>query len=204
MAVQQRAEQGAKQRAQNGQKRPRPPSLAWLERAALHYLGRFSSSEAHLRTVLRRKLIRRLDPGTAPSLEHEGWIESVTAKCRALGYVDDQAYARMRANGLLARGKPVRVIRADLRQKGIEAGLIADVIRDLEASDPFDGESVNLDLRAAVAYARRRRFGAYQVQGLAAPKPFEKQLAAMARAGFAYDLAKRVLTAEDPESLSSD
>jgi len=53
-----------------------------------------------------------------------------------------------------------------------------------------------------VRYAKRRGFGAFA--RTANPKPVDKQLAAMARAGFGYDLSRTVLDAEDPEALLLD
>jgi regulatory protein len=59
----------------------------------------------------------------------------------------------------------------------------------------------NTDFTAAVNLARRRRLGPYRPLAARAEMR-EKDLAALARAGFSYDIARRVVdaaTAEDPE-----
>ncbi|MHA1114431.1 MAG: regulatory protein RecX, partial [Alphaproteobacteria bacterium] len=52
------------------------------------------------------------------------------------------------------------------------------------------------DLAAAIAYARRRRLGPWRVAAARAERR-ERDLAALARAGFNYDLARRVVDAPD-------
>lgn len=65
------------------------------------------------------------------------------------------------------------------------------------------------DMAAAVALARRRGFGPFRRPSLSA-KPLSpedrrmKELAAMARAGFSYDTAVRVIDAQCPEDLQED
>ena len=55
---------------------------------------------------------------------------------------------------------------------------------------------------AAARYARRRRLGPFR----AAPEREERRqrdLAALARAGFAYDVARRVIEAETPGDVEA-
>jgi len=59
---------------------------------------------------------------------------------------------------------------------------------------------VDPDLTAAVRYAQRRRLGAFRTSGERADSR-NRDMAAMARAGFSYDLAKRVINSEDPENM---
>lgn len=181
--------------------RKKKVSAAYVERAALHYLGRFSSTAANLEKILFRKIQKRL-LGAPHSLsevtdEHRMWVADVVGKCVRLGYVNDAAYAENRANLLIARGKGPAHIRQDLRFKGVPADIVEQVLSELSDAP------VSPEFQAAVNYARRRRFGPYAAQssGQAAQKPVEKQLQAMARAGIPYEVAKTVLFAESVESL---
>jgi len=181
----------------------RPISAEWLERAALHYLERFSATRARLIDVLWRKARRRAYDQPIPN-EAETWITAVADKCVRLGYVDDAAYAKSRAQAMLARGKPERLITQDLRHKGVSADLIAQAINTLGEQEGENGPD-RLMLRAAVALARRRRFGAFSHLRLSGRDvPMDKQLAAMMRGGFPYELSRRVLEAVDPEALLDD
>lgn len=182
-----------KDRPAAGKKKPRQKKVTagYLERAALHYLGRFASSEANLRAVLIRKVKRRNPDFAAPSDEQAGWISDVVAKCVRYGYVDDKNYSAQRAEAMLRRGKPLRAIRADLKHKGIEEAVIAEAIDGLTETEGADADRV-----AAAAYVKRRRFGALRRpvdDAEALQKKQEKELASLARAGFGYQLSKEVL-----------
>ena len=180
-------------------KKPKKVTAAYLERAALHYLGRFNSSAHNLYIVLERK-VRRRNENLAPATdEQKGWIAEVVEKCIGYGYVDDTRYATQRAEMLLRRGKPARTIKQDLRHKGISDEISADALGQLEGDEP---ETV--DRKAAAAYIKRRRFGAFRreisdSELLAAKR--DKELASMARAGFGYSLANEMLNLPQDEII---
>lgn len=180
--------------AKKGQKRPKKVTAGYLERAALHYLGRFSTSEKNLRDVLIRKIRRRNEAFAPPTDEQLGWVDDVVKKCVRYSYVDDAAYARQRAELLLRRGKPVRMIAQDLRHKGVPDDLARHAIAGLAEETEVDA-----DRRAAAAYIKRRRFGAFRREIADAEilkAKTEKELASMARAGFGYELARDLLRLE--------
>ena len=171
-------------------------SEGYLERAALHYLGRFSSSEHNLSNVLERK-VRRRNEGLAPATdEQKKWISNVVAKCLRFGYVDDAQYAKQRADGLLRKGKPTRIILQDLRYKGIDEELASQVISNLS-----DSSDITPDTRAAAAYVKRRRFGPFRRDHHNPEEKREKEIAAMMRAGFRYDLVKATLEMSEDDII---
>ena len=177
-------------------KKKKKVSEAYLERAALHYLGRFSSSEHNLSEVLQRK-VRRRNEGFAPANDQQRqWIDAVVAKCVRYGYVDDAQYAKQRAYGLLRKGKPARIILQDLRHKGVAEDLAAQVMRDLS-----EISGAGLDNRAAAAYVKRRRFGPFRRESAASQEKREKEIAAMMRAGFRFDLVQTTLDMSEEEII---
>ncbi len=113
------------------------------------------------------------------------------------GLVDDRVYAEGRALSLHRRGTAARVIRGRLRQKGVGDDDIEAALATVAEENP-DG-----DLAAAVNLARRRRHGPYRSTG---PEPDRRQrdLAALARAGFSYDIARRVLDGDGVDEIGSD
>jgi len=164
----------------------RPASEAYLERAAAHYLARFASSVGNFKDVLWRKVERR---GLAEGVEREtaqAWIDGIADRFVALGLLDDEVFARARAGALLRRGKPRRVIRSSLVAKGVTADVAAGAVAALSS------DSGDPDLDAALAFARRKRLGPYGAAGADGDRR-RKDLAAFARAGFSYQLARRVL-----------
>jgi regulatory protein len=192
------AEEGGIRRRKAEAQRARKVSAAYLERAALHYLGRFASTEANLRKVLERKVRRRNEDGAAPSAEQQGWIDTVAAKCVRYGYVDDAAYARNRVEALVRKGKPVRMIAQDLRHKGVPEDIGRAALQAF--GDAHD--DVETDEKAAAAYAKRRRFGPFRRADRDTPEKREKEKAAMMRAGFSYRLTQETLAASEEELLA--
>ncbi|MGH6947427.1 MAG: regulatory protein RecX, partial [Kiloniellales bacterium] len=59
------------------------------------------------------------------------------------------------------------------------------------------------ELKAALAFARRRRLGPYRAEPDRAGRR-ERDLAALARQGFAYELARRVIDCRDPAALEDE
>lgn len=157
-----------------------------LERGALHYLSRYSTSTENLRRVLLRRVDRALAAHGGGREEPARWVEDVISKLDRQGLLDDLAYCEATARRLVRRGNSQRAIRAALAAKGVAAEVVdqslAAVARGLGG----------IDLAAAVGYARRRRFGAFAG---ARPLAAEKQLAALSRAGFPYAVATAVLAA---------
>lgn len=166
----------------------------YLENAALHYLERFASSTANLRRVLMRKADRSLRHWGGDRAEAAAQIEAVVARLAGLGYLDDAAYAAMKARGLNRQGKGTRAIRQALAAKGVDADTAGTALDRLaeEVADP--------DLAAAVRLARKRRLGPFRAVALRAEMR-HKDLAALARAGFDLDTARRVIEAAGPEDL---
>jgi regulatory protein len=160
---------------------PRAVTPAYLDRAALAYLERFASSAENLRRVLKRKVERRCrlrgeDP--APFL---ALLDDVVARALRSGLVDDRRYAEARVATLRRRGASARAIGAKLAGKGVARDVVAGA---LAASDEDE-------LAAAHGLARRRRLGPYRTGDRAAAR--EKDLAALARAGFAFGVAREVV-----------
>ena len=178
--------------------RPRAITAEYLEKAAFYYLGRFASSTSNLRRVLERKVWRREAAGAERPIEIETWLDDVVEKCVRLGLVDDVMYARSRAESFLLKGRSLRRIEEELRHKGIAQDTIDQIITEL---DPDGGA----DKDAAIRLARKKRLGPF------APKDSRKNsdpakvrdraLGAFQRAGFSFDLARKILDAEDEESL---
>ena len=175
----------------NKKKRTGKVTAAYLERAALHYLGRFASTQENLRKVLERKVRRRNEDSAPPTEEQSCWIDDVVAKCVRYGYVNDEAYAAARAESLLRKGKPTRQIVQDLRFKGVSADVATETVGAL-GDDEAD---ITADRQAAAAYVRRRRFGPYRREDRDTEGKREKEIAAMMRVGFSYGLSVQTLDA---------
>ena len=178
-------------------KSPRKVSPAALERAAIHYLERFSSSSANLRRLLKAKAERSVREHDTDREEAAGWVEAVLAKLSGLGYLDDGRYAMTRARSLNAKGRSASAIRMDLSARGVDPQSAAAALEALseQADDP--------ELAAAASLARRRRLGPFRPEEQRADLR-AKDLATFARAGFSFQTARRVVDAASPEELARE
>lgn len=165
---------------------PRKATPKYLENAALHYLSRFATSAENLRRVMMRKVDRSARFHATDAEEGRAHVEDMVRRFERSGLLDDAAYARARAESLHRRGNSARMIRGKLRQKGVARDVI-----DL-GLEALGEDAAATELAAAAAYARRRRFGPYGAREPSRDQR-EKQLASLARAGFSYDVARRVL-----------
>ncbi|NIX75594.1 regulatory protein RecX [Microvirga terricola] len=163
---------------------PRQVSPAYLQRAALAYLERYASSTENLRRVLRRKVEKRCRLRGEDAADYGEMIEEVVAKSLRIGLIDDTRYTEARVATLRRRGGSARAIQAKLSAKGVDRKTIAAAL---------DGEDGSEE-EAARAFARRRKLGPFR-PGERAPYR-DKDLAALARAGFAFDVARRIVDAE--------
>ena len=176
---------------------PRKATPKYLENAALYYLSRYSTSTENLRRVMMRKVMRSAKHHGTDVEDGAALIEAMFGRFLGSGLLDDWAYARTRADSLHRRGNSARVIRGKLRQNGVGDD---DIRAALEAlgDDLEDGQDP--ELAAAVTLAKRRRLGPY-FNGQVADDTREKHLAALARAGFSYDMARRIIDAASEDDL---
>ncbi len=176
---------------------PREATPKYLRNSALSYLERYASSSGHLRRLLLAKVARSAHAHGIDAEKGAAAVEALIAELLGVGLLDDARYAGERARILHRRGASARAIRAGLLAKEIEVDDIERALAGLreEAAEP--------ELAAALAYARRRRLGPYRSpearEGLR-----EKDLAALGRKGFGYDLARRVIETDDLAELEDE
>lgn len=167
--------------ARSGKPAPRRIDAAYLRRAALHYIERYSVPTAQLQRVLLRKVERscrhhELDPQAFRTM-----IDEIVASCVASGLVDDRRFAEARVQSLRRKGRSARAVAAGLAAKGVERGLVAEVI----AADD------DAELDAARIAAKRKRLGPWSRGDRAEQR--QKHIAALARAGFSLAIARAVI-----------
>ncbi len=169
---------------------PRRVTAADLKGLALDYLDRFSATRQRLRQVMLRKI--RLsarahgdDPAPIVAALDEAiqWLEG-------RGFLSDRTYAENKARALVARGTSRQRILANLAAKGVGGEDAREALNSLalEYEEP--------ELEAAQRFARRRRIGPYRADAEARAAARTKDLACMARAGFAGRVARQVIDSE--------
>lgn len=157
----------------------RPLDQHQLNELALAYVGRFATTRTKLQRYLRRKLFERgWDGASAPD------IDGLTEHFAGRGYVDDSAFAEAKARSLLRKGYGPRRVAESIRSAGVGDQDSGEALREAQ-----EGK-----LDAALAFARRRRWGPYGTEVEAvAPATHQKRVAAFLRAGHDARLAQAIL-----------
>jgi len=173
----------------NAPKTPRKITADRLRNIALYHLERFATSGENLKRVLYRRVLKAARHHDTDLDQARAWIDELVDGLARSGAVDDSRYAEGKARSMSRRGQSARKIRAYLASKGVDKEKTDAALTSLseETEDPeFD---------AAHAYAARRRIGPYRPT-----QPDDdqsrKDLAALWRAGFSYDVARRLLESE--------
>lgn len=159
-----------------------------MRQLALHYVGKYATTQAKLASYLARKTRERGWEDERPAD-----IAALTEQFTTLGYINDAQFAEARSRSFVRRGFGERRLNEDLRASGIGH---ADAI----PAKVHMEESV---FRAAENFARRKRIGPFAQNG-APPEKRHKQLNAFLRAGHDFDLAKRFVYAEPNDEISDD
>ena len=176
-------------------KQPKPPTRMTetsLANAALFYLSRYASSSGNLKRVLMRKIARSAAFYGDDSTPLKPLVDRLVAGHMQSGAVNDTLYAESQTRALRRRGGSARAIVQKLNAKGVPAEIIADTASTLADE--------NSDLDAAYRFAKRRRLGPFRIDARADHR--QRDMAALGRAGFGYQIAATIIDAEDPETLA--
>jgi recX family len=159
-----------------------------LKNIALYYLKRFESSVANLRSVLQRRVNdyayqnKEFDRGEAYQ-----WIEDILADFQRYGYLNDRRYAEIKIKDYMSAGKSVRYIKGKMREKGIDEEILSALLEDQEY-DEFE---------AALKLAKKKHIGPFRTDEEARFENRQKDMGTLVRAGFSYDVVRRVVGYEE-------
>ena len=176
---------GQGRKAERPAKKPRKVSPRALENAALHYLKRYAATESQLKRVLMRRVDRSLKAHGGERAEALGWVDALIARLTRNGLVNDEAYAEMKAHALRGSGRSARMISQKLRMKGVAADVVAKKLADATAELSEE--------EAARIWARKKRLGPFRTQTKGREENRQRDLAALARAGFSFAIAKKII-----------
>ena len=157
-----------------------------LKNIALYYLKRYETSVANLRQVLQK----RVNDYAYQNKEFDkhqayAWIEEIIADFCRFNYVNDERFAELKIKDYQAMGKSVRYIKNKLKEKGVDAEIVNNLLEEQE----YD------ELEAALKFAKKKRIGRFRPTDKQGEYK-QKDMAALARAGFSYDIVCEVCQAE--------
>ena len=165
---------------------PKKITLDNLENSAIKYLEKYSVSEYHLITILRRKIIKtsffyKTKPGKDFQL-----IKLIINKFKKIGLIDDKKFSENKTLIYMEKGYSRKKIAFNLKSKGISDENIQHGINSLEIS------YVNSELASALIYAKKKKILTFDKNEKDFNK-IKKKLLQMVRAGFSYDIAKKII-----------
>jgi regulatory protein len=175
-------------------KPPKKITEKYLYNSGLAYLQRFPASTPHFRRVMGRKIDRSCNYHKEQNREDcQKLLDSIVETFVRLGLLNDDAYLQGMVTSLRRRGLSTQAILSKLVMKGMAQETI---LKTLRAYDEDHG-AMNPDLAAAILLMRRKRIGAFRKSDDADKK---KELAALARGGFGFDIAQKALSMEQDEA----
>ena len=150
-----------------------------LLKYAVDYLSKYDSSKNNLVNVLKRKILR-LNVTNFEKKKLIDIIESIILKLEKNKFIDDDRYSSTKILSLSNSGKSTNFIFNYLIKKGVNKTQIQNNLKLMKQ------DNENWELESARIFAKKKKL-------LEKNESYEKKLAKMARAGFSYDICKKVL-----------
>jgi regulatory protein len=175
-------------------KQPRKISRQYLENAGLYYLQRYATSAENFRQVMTRKIKRSCAFHEVSPEDFYPLLEDMITRYLAVGLLNDSSFAQAKTSTLRRQGRSKQSIFARLQAKGLSK---TDIAAAIATADAEKGDDAEFD--AARTMARRKKLGPWRICPVTDIKDRQKEMATLARAGFSYDIARRVLESEDQE-----
>lgn len=178
---------------------PKKITETYLHNSGLYYLQRFSASTAHFKSVMMRKVKKSCMAHPDQDFEAcRAMVDALATRFEGSGLLNDAVYARGVADSLRRRGRSRKAITAKMTERGLRKDQIETALESLrDESGVSDSEA---ELAAALKFARRKRIGPFRA-GEQDPALLRKDLAALARAGFSYDTARKALDYDGDEAF---
>ena len=154
------------------------PEIPDLVKYAINYLSKYSSSKTNLERILRNK-IRKTNIEKKEKFTLYNSIPEIIKKLEKNNLINDYNYATSKVNTLISNGKSKIFIKNYLFKKEIDEKLSSDIFTEL------DEEDSNWEIKSARIFARKKN--------IKKDNNNEKNLSKMARAGFSYEIAKKIL-----------
>ena len=150
-----------------------------LLKYAVDYLSKYDSTKINFVNVLKRKILR-LKTTNYEKGKLFNIIESIIIKLEKNKFIDDDRYSSTKILSLSNSGKSKNFIFNYLIKKGVGKSIIENNLNLIKLNND------NWELNSAKIFAKKKKL-------LEKDQSYEKNLAKMARAGFSYDICKKIL-----------
>ncbi len=151
-----------------------------LLKYAVDYLSKYDSSKNNLVNVLKRKILR-LNVTNFEKKKLIDIIESIILKLEKNKFIDDDRYSSTKILSLSNSGKSKNFIFNYLIKKGVNKSRIQNNLNSMNQNNN------DWEIESAKIFVKKKKL-------LEKNESYEKKLAKMARAGFSYDICKKILS----------
>ena len=150
-----------------------------LLKYAVYYLSKYDSSKKNLVNVLKRKIIK-INLSNIEKNKLFGVLEEIILKLEKNDLINDNRYAQSKILSFSNAGKSEKYIFNYLINKGINKSILQNILLD------FKNNNDEWELDSAKIFARKKRI-------LESNDSYNKKLAKLARAGFSYEICKKII-----------
>lgn len=183
--------------AKKTKRKSRPPRKVTsnvIREQALRYLDRYSTTTSKLKRHLINKNRKAILYHDQDAEELEICVDQVIESLEKIGVLNDQLYADFKARSMARQGKSIRQIKNKLYEHGLDGDQSEHALTELTETE---GHS---DRIGAAKYIRKRKFGPYKDKEIREDR-YEKELMAMARNGFGFQLSQELLKLDSIEEI---
>ena len=150
-----------------------------LLKYAIDYLSKYDSTKNNLINVLKRKIFRLKLTNVEKNILFKN-IDSILYKLEQNNFLDDNRFCLSKILSLSSSGKSKKFIFNYLLKKGLNK---IDIQYNL---NKFQHNNNDWELKSAKLFVRKKRLFETKMS-------YEKKLAKMSRAGFSYNISKKIL-----------
>ena len=162
-----------------------------LRDLAYSYIEKYSPSKQQTKTYLLKKYLKKFQ-GSRQKKEVSEIINNIVSNLEKSHFLNDSFYSDSKARMFFRRGYSLNKIGHSLRSKGIEQKNIKLSLEKIrkEKSDP--------DFVSAMKICKKRRIGPIRPEANR-ELFYKKDMGILARAGFSYEISKKILSMTQKE-----
>ena len=160
---------------------------------AFSYIDKYAPSKQQLKTYLLKKYMK--SKISNPNKKYiSDLIDLVIGDLQNEKFLNDKFYSKSKSKSLIQKGTSINKIRNYLLSKGIDNKYINETINDIK------NENEDQDFFSAIKICKKKRIGPSRNESNR-PLFYKKDLGILARSGFSFETAKRVMDIDKDEYL---
>ena len=160
---------------------------------AFNYIEKFAPSKQQLKTYLLKKYLKSKISNIKKS-NIADLIDIVTEDLEKSKFINDNFYSESKAKNLIQRGSSINKIRNYLFSKGVGEKYIRNTIEKIQTNNE------DQDFFSAIKICKKKRIGPNRDEANR-PLFYKKDMGVLARAGFDFEVSRRVMDLDKDEYI---